>query len=176
MAKKTKEQQNIDEMKVLEKLQEHGNESITLLSKRCGLSPQKTRKIIKNLEKKKIILGYTAIVDEQKLGLQKFVLLIKRSSAKLESDEVNKLASQRLANDISELGITIESSYFVHSEYDWVLIFSAPELNEAKRLIGLILRKYPHMVSKYSIFQILLTMRSNHILNNDSLTKLRDFL
>ncbi len=176
MAKKSIEQQNIDEMKVLDTLQQHGNESIALLSKKCGLTPQKTRKIIKNLEKKKIILGYTAIIDEQKLGLQKFVLLIKRSSTKLESDMANKLASEQLGGDLSQLGITIDSSYFVHGEYDWALVFSAPELNEAKRLVGLILSKYPHFVSKYLIIQILMTLESNHIVNNDSLAKLRDFL
>lgn len=176
MAKISKEQQDIDEKKVLDKLQQHGNESITILSKTCGFTPQKTSKIIKNLEKKKIILGYTAIIDEQKLGLQKFVLLIKRSSTKLDRDVANNLASEQLAGDLSQLDITIDSSYFIHGEYDWALVFTAPELNEAKRLIGLILSKYPHFVSKYLIIQILMMLESNHIVNNDSLAKLRDLL
>ena len=176
MSKIKQEQQTIDEKIVLDELQQHGNENITHLSKKCGFAPQKTRNLIKNLEKKKVILGYTTIVDEQKQGLQKFFLLLKRSSTKLDSDIASKIVTDRFTKDLTDLGITIESSYFVHGEYDWFLVFTAPEINHAKRLVSLVLTRYPQLVSKYSIIQVLMTLKSSHIVNNDSLAKLRDFL
>jgi len=50
-------------MKVLDVLEQHAKDSISELSKRCGLSSQKVARIIKNLEKKKLIWGYSAIAD-----------------------------------------------------------------------------------------------------------------
>jgi len=86
MAKSSKEQQTEDERKILLELQKNSKESIDTIAKHCGFSRQKAWKIIKRLEEKDVIWGYTAIVNEEKIGQTHFMLMIKRTKKKLEEE------------------------------------------------------------------------------------------
>jgi len=96
MAKSSREQIHIDEMKILAELQKNSNESIDSIAKHCGFSRQKVWKTIKHLEESRMIWGYTAIVDEQLQGLQKFILLIKRSMQTLKKKNVDEITGDKL--------------------------------------------------------------------------------
>lgn len=58
---------NIDK-KIVFELQKNGRLSNFDLAEKVGLSPSPCLRRIKNLEKKKIISGYTAIIDEELFG------------------------------------------------------------------------------------------------------------
>ena len=58
---------NLDK-KIIFELQKNGRLSNFELAEKIGLSPSPCLRRIKNLEKKKIISGYTAIVDEELFG------------------------------------------------------------------------------------------------------------
>ena len=58
---------NIDK-KIVFELQKNGRSSNFEIAEKVGLSPSPCLRRIKNLEKKKIISGYTAIVDEELFG------------------------------------------------------------------------------------------------------------
>lgn len=175
MAKINKEQQTKDEMKILAEFQQNSNRNIDTIAKRCGFSKQKVRRAIKRMEENHIIWGYTAVADNQKLGFEKFILLIKRSTKEIGEETADQLASYRLNKDVLELGMIVETSYFTHGEYDWVLIFMAKDLKHALKLSNLLLSKYTEMVSKFELIQILITLRSQFILNPDYM-KLRELL
>jgi DNA-binding Lrp family transcriptional regulator len=175
MAKSNREQLDKDEMKILAELQKNSNESIDTIAKHCGFSRQKVWRTIKQLEKSCIIWGYTAIVDEQKQGLQKFILLIKRSMQTLETKSVDDIAADKFEKIYSKMGITIESSYYVHGEFDWILLFTAKDLKQAKKFTGLLLEAYPGIVAKISLLQTLFIQREHKICNPDP-TKLSEFL
>jgi DNA-binding Lrp family transcriptional regulator len=66
LAKSSKEQIEQDQNKLLSELMKNSNENIDTIAKNCGFSRQKACRMIKQLEAKKLIWGYTAIVDEQK--------------------------------------------------------------------------------------------------------------
>jgi len=91
MTKSSREQLAKDEMKILAELQKNSNESIDTIAKHCSFSRPKVGRTIKQLEESRMIWGYTAVVDEQKQGLQKFILLIKRSMQTLEKKTWMKL-------------------------------------------------------------------------------------
>ena len=175
MVKSSREQINIDELKILAELQKNSNESIDTIAKHCGFSRPKVWKTIKQLEERCMIWGYTAVVDEQKQGLQKFILLIKRSMQTLEKKNVDEITVDKLEKIYLKMGITIDSSYYVHGEFDWILLFTAQDLKQAKKFANLLLEAYPGVVAKISLLQTLLIQREHKILNPDS-TKLNEFL
>ncbi len=63
LAKSSKETILHDELKVLDALEQNSKKSVDQIAKRCGLSRQKVLRIIKDLEKRKVIWGYTAETD-----------------------------------------------------------------------------------------------------------------
>ncbi len=65
MAKSSREQLDKDERKILAELQKNSNESIDTIAKHCGFSRQKVWRTIKQLEKNRMIWGYTAIIDDR---------------------------------------------------------------------------------------------------------------
>jgi len=175
MAKSSKEQQAEDERKILAELQKNSKENIDTIAKHCGFLRQKTWRFIKRLEENHLIWGYTAIVDEEKLGLQKFILSIKRSGKKLDKKSVDELAVEKLEKNISKIGVNVETSYFTHGEFDWVLIFSTKDIIQAKKFTDLLFSAYPDIVDKVNLSQILFINRDHNIINPDQ-TKLKDFL
>lgn len=175
MPKISKEQLDKDEIKIITELQQYSNKSIDIIAEHCGFSRQKVWKTIKKMEEKNLIWGYTTIVDEQQQGLQKFILLLKRSMKLLDTKTVDDIALSRLQKDYDEVGITIESSYYIHGEYDWVLIFTANDLKHAKKLSTLLMKRYPGVIAKVNLMQILHSQREHNI-RNPNPTTLRDFL
>ena len=153
----------------------NSNENIDTIAKNCGFSRQKAWRMIKQLETKKYIWGYTAIVDEQKQGLQKYILLMKRSIQRIDDETADQIASNRLVKEYIKLGINAESSYYVNGEYDWELIFTAPDLKTAKKFTDALLGEYPKIISKINLMQVIMTKRSHNILNPDGMM-LKEFL
>ena len=165
----------MDETKVLNALEQNAKENIDDLAKRCGFSRQKAWRIIKQLETSHKIWGYTAVFDAETQGLQKFMLSIKRSHKTLDPKSMTEIAKDRLDKTISTLGVTIESSYYIHGEYDWILIFIAKNLQDAKIFTDIILGAYPGIVEKADLSQILFIQRDHRIENPDQ-QKLKEFL
>lgn len=175
MSERRKEKQAKDEMKILAELEQNPNGSIDTIAKHCGCSRQKARRTIKRLEETRMIWGYTTIVDKQKQGLRKFILSIKRSQKILDEKSLNEIFYERLGKTLLNLGITIESSYYIHGEYDWVLIFTAKDLYHAKKFSDILFEAYPGAVDKVNLSQILFIQRDHRIENPDK-SKLMDFL
>jgi len=89
MAKSSKETILHDEIMVMMLLEQHAKENIDEIAKSCGFSRQKVWRIIKDLEKRKIIWGYTAVTDETAKKLKHFIVLAKRNTVAF-GDEVRK--------------------------------------------------------------------------------------
>ena len=89
MPKTSKEQITNDEKKILRELQKNSKESIDKLVKKCGFSRQKVWRIIKRLENNKTIWGYHAVVDDNKIGLQQYFILIKRTNKPFSKEYID---------------------------------------------------------------------------------------
>jgi DNA-binding Lrp family transcriptional regulator len=175
MAKTKDAKDTIKEMKVIQELQKNSKVSIEAMAKICGVSRQKVYRIIKHLEGNQIIWGYSAIVNESQLGLQKFLLLLKRSNQPLEKGITDKITSNGLEPILSNLGISVESSYYLHGEYDWELVFTAKDLRHAIKFSNLLVQNYPGLIKKMNLIQILFANREHNVFNPNR-KKLKDFV
>ncbi len=175
MPKKSKDEVNKEEMKILRELQKHSIRDIDLLAKECGVSRQKIWKTIKRYEQQKVIWGHTTIVDWEVQNLQKFLLLLKKTNIPITQKIIDNITDSRLQSLYDEFGITIESSLYLHGEYDWIILFTAKDLRHAKKFSGMLLENYPGLIAKTTLLQIMYCQRVHHILNPDR-KKLKDFL
>lgn len=175
MGKNSIEHIKADEKKILAALQRYSKENVDTIAQQCGFSRQKVWRCIKRLEANRLIWGYTAVVDGQKQGNEKFMLLLKRSLQTLEKSTADDLSVNRLETAHADLGIAIQSSYYLHGEYDWAIIFTAPDITHAKNFSNALLKKYPGIVASMHLIQILFTEREHYVLNPNPM-KLRDFL
>jgi len=174
MAKRSKEQVEKDEKKVIIKLQSKAKESIDVLADECGFSGPKLRRIINNLEEKGVIWGYHAVTDYDKIGLNEFILLVKKTNKPLD-----ELAEKIIKRDIEKLaekmGIIIGSSYYLHGLYDWLLCFAAEDLRQAKKFDSEFLKFFkPHIQETQLLENIFPVKRSG--IENPDIADLRDFI
>jgi len=175
MSKSSRDQIYKDEKKILSELVKNSNEKIETIAKHCGFSRQKTWRFIKQLETKGLIWGYTAIFNEEKIGRMHFILMVKRTTKQIEEKTVDKIVSRKLEDLVAELGITIESSSYVHGEYDWVLTFTAQDIKQAKKFSDSLVVLHPGVIEKITIMQTLMFIRKHYILNPEKM-KLKEFL
>ena len=175
MAKSSKDKIEQDEKKLLTELVKNSKENIDTIAKHCGFSRQKTWRMMKQLEAKKVIWGYTAVLDVEKIGQTYFILMLKRTTRQVEEKEVDIIVSRKTENLAAELGITIESSSFVHGEYDWIMTFTAEDIIQAKKFSDIVINLYPNSIEKITIMQTLMFIRKNHVLNPER-KKLKDFM
>ena len=175
MPKNSKQQINKDEIKVIHELLRNSNESIDKIGKKCGFSRQKVWRIIKRLEKEKTIWGYTAIVNDQKIGVKGYTVLIKRSSAPADRTLVDTIISNKLKDIIPNDHISIKNSFFVHGMYDWIIYFTAETIIEAKRFCDAIRTVYQGYVADIILLENLFEVRKFGN-NNPNQTTLKEFL
>ena len=169
-----KETITADEAQVLALLERQAKESIDEIAKQCGFSRQKVWRIIKLLEERKIIWGYTAVADVTIRNLKHFMLLIKRNSTPLNQD-VKKEIVLRKIDDYPEGLVKIEDIYFTHGIADWVLTFYAPDIVSAKKYVDLTFERFHKYIQEYSIVETLVTVRKMG-LKNPQISKLIEYI
>jgi len=167
MTKSSKEQLKKDEMKILVELQRNSKENIDTIAKHCGFSRQKVWRTIKQLEKNQLIWGYTAIADEEKKDALHFTMLIKRAMKPLDKKIFDKLDSIKIEDVASDPRVTIESSCFVHGNYDWIISFTAKDITQAKKFCNMLSIGFPGSIEKIDLLQTLYFVRKHHIFNPD---------
>jgi DNA-binding Lrp family transcriptional regulator len=175
MPKSSKDQMSIDEKKVLSELTRNANKNIEFIAKACHFSKQKTWRIINRLQTNDLIWGYTVVFNEEKIGLKHFMVMVKRTMKQLDQKTVDKIVSRKFEDIVKDLGITIESSCYVHGDYDWVLTFTAPDIIQAKKFADSLVSFHPGVIEKVTIIETLMFIRRHYILNPEK-NRLREFL
>jgi DNA-binding Lrp family transcriptional regulator len=175
MAKSSREQLAKDDRKILAELQKNSNESIDTIAKHCGFSRQKVWRTIKQLEKNRMIWGYTAIIDDGKMGQKHFILLMKRKQKGFDEKIVDTLLSRSFDSTMSKMGTTIETSSYIHGEYDWITTFTASGIRQAKQFCNSIQIAYPDVFERVVLIETLFDIKKQHILNPDA-KKLKELL
>lgn len=133
MAKSSREKIHKDEQKVINELEENANASIGGIAKKCGFSRQKAWRIIKRLEKSKIIWGYHAQVDDGKMNRKGYVLLFKLKHLPVDNEFEKDIVSGKLETLAKKFSITIDDILWLHGIYDAMLVFYAEDLRKAKQ-------------------------------------------
>jgi len=167
MVKDAKDQDSINETKILDELRKNAKTSIETIAKNCGVSRQKVYRIIKHLEDTHAIWGYTTVIDDRMQHSQKFIFLIKRTNKPVTKGTAESIAWNRLEHMYAYLGISIESSHFLHGEYDWAIIFTAEDLRHAKKFGDLLAQNYPGFIAKMILMQVLFSSKDHYLYNPD---------
>jgi DNA-binding Lrp family transcriptional regulator len=141
MPKNSYQQIKIDENKVIAELLRNSNESIDNIAKRCGFSRQKVWRVIKKLEEEKTIWGYTAAIDEKKLGRNTYIALFK---AKAPLSDVDKSIQKIKENETAEFGVTLSEVHYLNGIYDGIILFSAKNTATAKKFCSYVQKKFPN--------------------------------
>jgi DNA-binding Lrp family transcriptional regulator len=175
MAKSSFKQIEKDEKKIILELQRNARGSIDKIANRCNFSRQKVWRIMNKLEKNQKIWGYTAVTDDVKTGVKRYFVLIKRTTTPLTKDLAEKIIKREVEKSAEAEGITIESSFFVHGNYDWIICFTAENIKYAKKFCDIIQNAYYGHIADLSLLENLFSIRNNNLLNPNK-EELKDFL
>lgn len=174
MPKVSARQIEIDEKRVIRELQKDSNQSIDSIAKRCGFSRQKVWRMIKKLEKSKIIWGYHAVVDNEKLLLKKYIMLIKKTNVSM-AKLVDIIISRQIEQNAEDIGVTISSSTYLHGSFDWQLTFTATDIKQAKRFCETFIRLYQSYVAEMVLLEEIFPVNECNI-QNPNIKKLKEFV
>lgn len=164
MAKSSKETIFNDKIKVIDALSQHGKESIDKIAKLCKVSRQKIWRIIKELEKSKIIWGYTAVTDETARNLKHFTVLVKRNTIPFGDGVREEIISRKL-DDYPMDVVKIENIYLTHGTVDWILTFYAPDLSTAKKFVDKTFERMSKYLQECTLIETLVPVRKNGFKN-----------
>ena len=173
MPKNSREQVDADEKKVIRELQKNSKESIDKIAKRCGFSRQKVWRTIKRLEKNKTIWGYYAVVDNEKLDMKRYIMLIKRSNKPI-GDAINKIIDLTMHFKGEEIDVDVICSSYLHGHYDWMLIFTANDIKNAKKFSELLTKEYQHVISEIHLLEDIFSVKKCGVVNPE-IEKFREF-
>lgn len=174
MPKRSKEQIEKDENKILEELQKNANESINQIAKKCGFSRQKVWRIIKRLEKTNTIWGYVTIVDTERQGKEEFTMLIKRTNKPSDKNLYENIVGKKIDEIAERIKVNIESSYYVHGPYDWMISFTADDIKQAKKLSESINNIFHGYIEDIQILQRMFPVRKLGV-DNPSVEQIKEF-
>ena len=165
MPKSSTQQLVQDEKKILDVLRTNANESVDAIAKKCGFSRQKVWRIIKKLEKNKIIWGYTAICDDESCNLKHFTMLVKRTTVPINQKILQEILKTRLDNLIPGTVIIIENIEYIHGYFDVILTFLAEDLVAAKKFCERLNTKFNPYVAALELMEGILIIRKQTVRN-----------
>jgi len=165
MPKSSKEQIDADEKKILWELQKNSKESIDKIAKKCGFSRQKVWRIIKRLENNKTIWGYHAVVDDNKVGLQRYFVLVKRTSKAFSKEHIDSMIKRVIQTEIAKMGIIVENVSYVHGDFDGIHIIRARNVVTVKKYCETLSTLSKGYISHMIILEELFPIEKNGIVN-----------
>jgi DNA-binding Lrp family transcriptional regulator len=175
MVKNSKETMVKDEQKVMNILQSNAKDSIDIIAKKCSFSRQKVWRIIKKVEKEKTIWGYSAIINEENIGMKHFIMLFKRTTQPANKNIIDEIAFKKLDDVFNDLTLRIESIYYVHGCYDGVISFWADNLVTAKKFINHFSIHMQGLIENIELLETIFPIRKQTI-KNPHMEMLSNFL
>lgn len=137
---------------------------LSRLARNTGMGKTSAWRKKKALEDDHVIMGYTPVVDETKLGWQLYVMLIK---GKVQSEEVTEKVIEHVEQNIGKhAGIRSINTYFTVGAYDFMLVFAARSNVEVKMYVDLIRSRYAKFLEdRPVVMNIAFTLRREGITN-----------
>ena len=164
MPKSSKKQIEDDEKKIIAQLQKNPRRNINEIAKNCGFSRQKVWRVVNKLEADKTIWGYNVVVDDAKMNINRYILLIK-SSPKPIKMIVKDISDLSLDISATDMGIEIQSGGMVNGKYDWILVFAAKDIKHATKFKDVFLDKYSSIVSEIDLLRYIFPIKKYGVEN-----------
>ena len=131
--------------KILKELQANGRLSNEELAKRVNLSPSPCLRRVRLLEKKQIITGYAAIVDQTQVGLP--VTVFMRIKLNQHSEEVTQIFEDSI-KDLPE----ILECYLMTGDWDYLIRVIVSSLQDYENFVRRRIHKIPGVGSMDTSF------------------------
>jgi DNA-binding Lrp family transcriptional regulator len=165
MAKSSRRKIMEDERKLLLELQKNSNESISRIAEKCKFSRQKAWRILKRLEKNKVIWGYHAIINNKETYLKDYVLLVKLKRLPINNSLEKQIVDGKVDELASDMGIIIENHIWLHGTFDGIVYFSAEDIKKAKKFHENILDLYQDNIFESQLLEQLVTIKKGGFTN-----------
>ena len=165
MPRSSKKQINEDDKKFLKVLQKNSGDSIESIAKRCGFSRQKVWRIKKRLEKNKTIWGYSAVVDDEKLNMKRYIFLVKLKHLPIDNEVEKNMVEMIIDKLGAEIGIYVKDSFWISGNYDHMVSFSAENLKKAKKFQEIFIRTYNSNIAELQLIENIVTIKKDGFMN-----------
>ncbi len=174
MPKRSKEQIEKDEIKILKELEKNASESINKIAKKCGFSRQKVWRIIKRLEKNNTIWGYVTIVDGQKQNIKDYTVLIKRTNKPSDKYLLDSITERKIEKEAKKIDIKVDSSFYTNGIFDWVICFTARDIKHAKKFCEALNTIYKGYIQETHLLEKMFPIKRCGIANPE-IKKLKEY-
>ncbi|MCJ7570434.1 MAG: winged helix-turn-helix transcriptional regulator [Candidatus Thermoplasmatota archaeon] len=151
------ETEQTNKIKILEELQKNGRASASEIAEKTGLSRQTVTKIIRNMEKKKEIWGYTAIFNPELIGKKPFIIMTKLDLSINPEEFIKKVINEKSIKLNEEKGMKI--SMFLHGTSDLLCLFWVKDIVEAKKTMNFYLSVLRPNIKEIELFDVMKTFR-----------------
>jgi len=167
MSKTSREQINKQEFMVMKELIINGKASVNGLANKFKFSRQKIWRMLKSLEKRKVIVGYHAVIDRKQLGLQKYTFLIKRSIGPTEKNNLDALLGSAIQKKADAMDIIIDTFSYVNGRYDFSFSIYAKDLIQAKKFSFALINIFNVIIEDITVLEELVPIIEDGILHPD---------
>jgi len=173
MPKSSRKQIDDDEKKVIAELQKNSKESIDKIAKKCNFSRQKVWRIIKRLEKNKTIWGYHAVIDNEKINMKNYIMLLKRTNEPI-GGSIDKILKDSLNQIGEQVGVNVQGNSYLHGIYDWMFCFTAEDIRHAKKFSEILTCEFSKYISEIHILEEIFPLRKCGSVN-PNIEKLKEY-
>ncbi|MGC9307228.1 MAG: Lrp/AsnC family transcriptional regulator [Thermoplasmatota archaeon] len=125
---------------ILDQLLIDARQSLQKIAEKCDTYRQKVWREQNKLEESHAIWGYTAVVDEEKLGWRLFMVLLKTRPM---TTEFAQHQIQRIREDIpGTMAVRLIDVYHLTGTYDWIVVFAAKNWATARKYFDNLRKAY----------------------------------
>lgn len=159
---------------ILDRLLKDPTQSVEEMSKGLGTYRQRVWRTKNQLEEDKVIWGYTAVVDESRLGHVVYMVLMKMRPM---NQKLAELIIRRIGRtEYGKQQVRLIDVLYTNGEYDWVVMFAAPDHATARRYYDSIRVAYEeHLLDKPILVDVNFSlMREGKV--NPELNRLKEFV
>jgi Lrp/AsnC family leucine-responsive transcriptional regulator len=132
---------------ILRALQRDGRASAADIAERIHLSPSSVSRRIQRLEQERVITGYSAEVNQQRIGYELTVMV--EISLDSQSDEAFTAFESAVAKIAA-----VHSCYLMSGEMDYLLRVVARNIEDFERIHRRVLSSLPHVDRMHSAFTL----------------------
>ena len=151
MARSSNKQIAEDAQTIIRELMEDSRQSPHEIAEKCGFSRQKVWRVINKLDEEKKIWGYTAVVDDNADGSNTYFAL-GRVKAPL-FNVIDQIIEIVKGDKSRQCDVRLLGTYYVNGLYDWLVIFSAQNMIDAKRFCGYIQKEYDTYLDRIDLME-----------------------
>lgn len=132
MEKKTSDGNEEDfQRRLLHRLLEDPTRSVRAIAAELRSYRQRVWRHKRALERDRVVWGYTAVIDESKLGGVMYVVLMKM--VPMDGPLAELIISRQTGSEFHRQEVRLVNVLYVNGEYDWLVMFTAKDHATARR-------------------------------------------